>query len=176
MFCPRCAAQNLDDVKFCRACGTNLETIALALSGKHKLSRRGKDKALKTEKSWVDRRREGMNRIVQGSGLLGASLLIGVALGLFSNAPDWIIIWAALVGWMACWGVIEIVSGIGALADSRFLQRQLGQTTGETLTTTAQALSSGGQVMLPEMSPVTTTPTLSQPASVTEQTTQPLTK
>ncbi len=35
MFCPRCAAQNLDDAKFCRACGTNLESIALALSGRY---------------------------------------------------------------------------------------------------------------------------------------------
>ncbi|MBA2732993.1 MAG: zinc-ribbon domain-containing protein, partial [Acidobacteria bacterium] len=31
MYCPRCSAQNLDDAKFCRACGTNLETVALAL-------------------------------------------------------------------------------------------------------------------------------------------------
>ena len=35
MFCPRCAAQNLDDAKFCRACGTNLETVALALADKY---------------------------------------------------------------------------------------------------------------------------------------------
>lgn len=32
MFCPRCAAQNLDDAKFCRACGTNLETVALEVA------------------------------------------------------------------------------------------------------------------------------------------------
>ena len=31
MYCPRCATQNLDGSKFCRACGTNLETIAIAL-------------------------------------------------------------------------------------------------------------------------------------------------
>ena len=33
MFCPKCATANSDQGKFCRACGTNLETVALALAG-----------------------------------------------------------------------------------------------------------------------------------------------
>ena len=32
MYCPRCATQNLDGAKFCRACGTNLEARLLANS------------------------------------------------------------------------------------------------------------------------------------------------
>jgi zinc-ribbon domain len=175
MYCPRCAAQNLDDVKFCRACGTNLEMVALALSDQHhpaKLSK-GKDEEPETEKSWLEKRREGMDGIVKGTGLMGASLLIGVALGLFSNAPDWIIIWAALAGWMACWGFISMVSGIGALAESRFMRRQLGQTASASTAPAAQPLSSGNRAMLPD---ALDTPKLSHPPSVTEQTTQPLTK
>ncbi|HEV2862591.1 MAG TPA: zinc-ribbon domain-containing protein [Pyrinomonadaceae bacterium] len=31
MYCPRCAAQNNDDVKYCRACGENLSVVALVL-------------------------------------------------------------------------------------------------------------------------------------------------
>jgi hypothetical protein len=176
MFCPRCATQNLDDVKFCRACGTNLETVALALSGQKTSAITGKDKnkKSKSEKSWLERRREGVDGIVKGIGLTAASLLIGLALGLFSNVADWIIIWVGLAGWMACWGVIELVSGIGALADSRFMRRLLAETASETPAPIDQPLSSGNQGMLPDRSiaPALSTP----PPSVTEQTTQPLTK
>lgn len=175
MYCPHCAAQNLDDAKFCRACGTNLETVALALSGKHHAAKPSKDKGEepKPEKSWLEKRREGMDGIIKGAGLLGASLLVGVALGLFSHAPDWIIIWAGLAGWMACWGFISLVSGIGALMESRFMLRQLGQTTGGTTAPTSQTLSAGDAAMLPDTLPA---PALSPPPSVTEQTTQPLSK
>ncbi len=33
MFCPKCAAQNIDGAHFCRACGANLSLISQALSG-----------------------------------------------------------------------------------------------------------------------------------------------
>ena len=33
MYCPSCGAQNIDDPKFCRACGTNLSLVSKALTG-----------------------------------------------------------------------------------------------------------------------------------------------
>ncbi len=33
MFCPKCAAQNLEDAKFCRACGTDISLVPQAVSG-----------------------------------------------------------------------------------------------------------------------------------------------
>jgi zinc ribbon protein len=33
MFCPKCAAQNIEGAHFCRACGANLSLISQALSG-----------------------------------------------------------------------------------------------------------------------------------------------
>ena len=33
MFCPKCAAQNLDGASFCRVCGANISLISHALSG-----------------------------------------------------------------------------------------------------------------------------------------------
>jgi len=33
MYCPRCAAQNGDDARFCRVCGANLRLIPQALTG-----------------------------------------------------------------------------------------------------------------------------------------------
>lgn len=34
MYCPKCAAQNVDESRFCRACGANLSLIAQALEGR----------------------------------------------------------------------------------------------------------------------------------------------
>jgi len=125
MYCPRCAAQNLDDAKFCRGCGTGLETVALALSGRLPLARGDDDQ--NSEKDWLSVRHEGVQKLIRAIGLLGASLLIGAALGLFSNTNDWIIIWLIFVGWMTAWGVISFVSGIGSLADARFLRTRMEQ-------------------------------------------------
>ncbi|HEX5706857.1 MAG TPA: zinc ribbon domain-containing protein [Pyrinomonadaceae bacterium] len=33
MFCPKCAAQNTDDAKFCRACGADISLVPQAVSG-----------------------------------------------------------------------------------------------------------------------------------------------
>src|SRR5258705_13831289 len=33
MFCPNCAAQNLDGASFCRVCGANISLVPQALSG-----------------------------------------------------------------------------------------------------------------------------------------------
>jgi hypothetical protein len=34
MYCPRCATQNSDDTKFCRACGVNLSLVPQAMTGR----------------------------------------------------------------------------------------------------------------------------------------------
>jgi hypothetical protein len=166
--CPRCAAQNLDDAKFCRACGTNLETVALALADQYHPDSKSRD-----EEAWLEKRGEGVGSIVKEVGLLAASLLIGVALGLFSNQPDWIIMWAGLAGWMACWGVISLTSGISALMESKFMLRLMEQKAGGTAASAIQAASVNATAMLPGMS---ATNRLPSGPSVTEQTTELLAK
>src|SRR5215212_5694830 len=34
MYCPRCATQNSDETKFCRACGANLSLVPQAMTGR----------------------------------------------------------------------------------------------------------------------------------------------
>jgi hypothetical protein len=159
MYCPRCAAQNLDDAKFCRGCGSNLEIVALALSGQQLPSQPDKE-------TWLQLRRRGVNSLIRSGGLLGSSLLIGAALGLFSNQSDWIIIWMVFCGWMAVWGVFSLVSGIQALFESRYAQGELDETPA-----TAQLWSRPQPKRLPEPVSGLDVPL---PRSVTEHTTRSL--
>jgi hypothetical protein len=39
MFCPKCAAQNAENVRFCRSCGIELEAVSAALTGKLSLKK-----------------------------------------------------------------------------------------------------------------------------------------
>ncbi|HKR01224.1 MAG TPA: zinc-ribbon domain-containing protein [Pyrinomonadaceae bacterium] len=174
MYCPRCAAQNLDDSKFCRGCGTSLEAVALALSGQYDLSA-GKAGTAKAKGDWLEKRSEGRSAIVKGAGLMAASLLIGIALGLFSNQADWIIIWVGAAGWLACWGVISLFSGVNAFIESKFIRRQLEEMANETAAQAqAQLPPSDKPAMLPEGTPAA--PGLSHQPSITEPTTVPLAK
>jgi hypothetical protein len=171
MFCPRCAAQNLDDAKFCRVCGTNLETVALALADKYHPAKNQKVQA--SLENWLDTRKAGVNKIVKGTGWLISSLLIGVALGIFSNEPDWIVIWMCLVGWMTVLGVISMVTGIAGLMESRFIRRQLGEPTGASHIQ-IQPLPSADRAAIkgPTTAPMLAVP----PSSITEHTTTRLIK
>jgi hypothetical protein len=162
MFCPRCAAQNLDDAKFCRGCGTNLETVALALSGQP-LPTKSNDEPKET---WLQLRRRGVSSLVRACGLLGSSLLVGTALGLFSNQNDWIIIWMVFTGWMAVWGIFSLVSGVQALIESRYARNELAE-----MPVTPQLRNRPHPEQLPE---AVTGLGLDFPHSVTDHTTRSL--
>lgn len=124
MYCPRCAAQCIDDAKFCRACGTDLKAVGLALAKGGK----GEVKSPKVEKNWAEKRGKGVRDAVAGATLLGATLLIGLAFSLFSDHPDQMIIWAGIFGWMACWGVISVASGLGAIMQAASMSNMESKT------------------------------------------------
>jgi hypothetical protein len=172
MFCPRCAAQNLDDAKFCRGCGTNLETVALALTDNYHPTKRDGRLAADPYESWLETRRDAVNKISKGLGWLVSSLLIGAALGVFSNANDWIIIWMAMAGWMAVVGVFSIVTGTAGLMESKFIRRQLGQSA-DVASAQNRPLTSNDSAMMNEATPA---PIPRPQSSVTEHTTTRLIK
>ncbi len=135
MYCPQCATQNVDDVKFCRVCGTALESVALALSGKSpKPVKGGKNKVeAKTAQDWLEKRIEAGSGITRGTILLLVSALIGVAMGFFMppnfDAP-WIVVWSVFFGWMAVWGGIEVAFGISGVIEAKARLRLI-ELTGE---------------------------------------------
>lgn len=129
MYCPKCAAQLVDSDKFCRACGADLKSVALALA-KQSLSKANKNKTrtLKKEKTWMEKRSQGLRKTAEGATMIGASLLIGLVINLVSSHPDRVGIWAAFFGWIACWGVFSLASGIGAIAQGAGMRAEAQRT------------------------------------------------
>ena len=80
MYCPQCATPNAGDVNFCRSCGTELELVTLASSGKSvQRNKPGTNKnEPKTAQDWLEKRIEGVSSITRGAILLGVSLLMGI--------------------------------------------------------------------------------------------------
>jgi hypothetical protein len=65
--------QNLDGAKFCRACGTNLEPVSIALAQQVKPVLSDKVAVKKPGKNKLEKRSEGLTKIVRSFGLIGAS-------------------------------------------------------------------------------------------------------
>ncbi len=151
MFCPQCAAPNADGVKFCRKCGMELETVAMVLSDMpaHAIEGSGKRSELKTPYEWMEKRSESIKEISTGVSLMVVSVLIGVAMFFFvpSHIP-WILAWAVLVGWMACWGAISVGNGIAGVLNAKSRLRLLGVAGKEAAIMPAKELSSAGQSFL----------------------------
>ncbi|MCM3906118.1 MAG: zinc-ribbon domain-containing protein [Pyrinomonadaceae bacterium] len=176
MFCPQCAAQNNDGVKFCRKCGMELEAVALVLSdmSAQTIEVGGKRSEAKTTQEWLVKRSEAVKEISTGLSLLVVSVLIGLAMAFFvpSHIP-WILAWAVLVGWMACWGGIAVGNGIAGVLEAKNRLRLPGMAGKESaVDATTNQLSSAGQP------PMVTNPSPAfgsfPPSSVTEGTTRQL--
>lgn len=131
MYCPQCATPNADDVKFCRSCGRELETVALILSGKtaQPVQASAARTEPKTAEDWLEKRIEGVKGITGGAILLTISFLIGAALALFLPGTfdvPWILLWVVFFGWLAVWGGIEMANGLGNLLEAKSRLRLMG--------------------------------------------------
>jgi hypothetical protein len=79
MFCPKCAAQNLEGASFCRVCGANISLIPHALSGRlpeaqsvDDRSRRGRKRDRDVEPSIE----KGIMNVFMGLGFIVAALAV----------------------------------------------------------------------------------------------------
>lgn len=177
MYCPQCATPHAGEVKFCRSCGTELEAVALVLSGKSAQPTKGKNKSEpKTAQDLLEQRIEGVSGITRGSILLAVSLLLGGIMALFmprSFEAPWILIWMVFFGWMAVWGGIEMAYGLSGVLEAKSRLRLMGLAGKESaVAASPQQLSSGGE--LPNIPNTSATFRPPLPVSVTEGTTRQL--
>ena len=119
MFCPRCAADNLDDAKYCRACGADIHLVPQALTGMlpAELTQAG-DKPAKKSKKKDDEGRlleKGMENV-----FVGLAFLLIVLGGLFYMRGAFFL-WV----WFIIPSLARFGEGLGQLLRSRREHRLL---------------------------------------------------
>src|ERR687893_2225618 len=160
MYCPQCAAQNTDNAKFCRACGTDLEAVALVLTNK-----------FPPPGAWLEMYGEGKQKVTRGAILLGAALLIGAVPALFIGVIfPLVMLWTVFFGWMAGWGIVSLASGVGEMVKSKTMLSQMKQFDSGLTTTEPSELSSAAHE--PRTLDDAARAKLYSPLSVTEHTTE----
>lgn len=109
MYCPTCGNQNFDTAKFCRACGLDLEMVALAVSNK-----------MVAPSAWLEKYSESKSKVVTGAILAGIPLLIFFSVFLFvGDKIGLLVVWSFLLGWMAVWGVTKLATNVGTMVKAK---------------------------------------------------------
>jgi zinc-ribbon domain len=175
MFCPLCAAQNPDQTKFCRNCGADLKSVALALNIQAATPTevtQTRDKQVELTEQWIKLHSDGIKSAIQGGLLIVTGVLFGTALAWFGKADiqeNWILIWIIFCGWLPVWGAISLGDGISKIHQSWMIHRNMARLS-------AALTPSVAAVETREFPEKTALPEVSNAASVTEQTTSPLIK
>jgi hypothetical protein len=122
MFCPKCATQNGEDSKFCRACGTNLSMVPQAITGQLTLSKRQRREL---ERGRSANMAHGITTLFTGFGFLLVALAVSMARSVAGQVWwYWMLIPAfTLLGK----GVAEIVSVVQAQKEQQRIMQQLPQ-------------------------------------------------
>ena len=125
MFCPNCAAENHDQTRFCRGCGTDLEVVALALNTEITPNEIGPNKESEQRlKLQID----GIRQVFQGGLIFATGILLGIPLALFGKDSDWhsnwILVWLVTCGWLPVWGAYIMGTGLSNLINSRMIKRR----------------------------------------------------
>jgi hypothetical protein len=163
MYCPRCAAQNLDDAKFCRACGADIRLVPQALQGTLPAALAQTDEAATSGKK---KRRPATVDEALKSLFTGLALFLIFLMGIFVFRGAF---------WVTLWFIIPALSnvgeGIGQLIRARQERTYLAETVpdavGNFRTTTFAPV-------VKELSTPDTAEIIHAPASVTDVTTRHL--
>lgn len=118
MFCPKCAAQNISDAKFCRVCGADISLVPMALTGALQTQQANlvaaRDESAEGKKQKAATPDQAIKKIFMGA----AFLLIGVMLAISTRGGEgW---WF----WMLIPAFALIGDGIGTFVRYRQEQRR----------------------------------------------------
>lgn len=165
MFCPRCAAQNVDDARFCRACGADISLVPQALTGRLALGDDDADDAGEFDARGRSRVERGTRKLVQGIGFL----LVFLLTVFYFRGAFWVTFWFVFPA------ISNIGAGVGLLAQHAW--RHSGHLPGgikEKTQLRASETSALPRVRLNEVAPANTSEIVAPPTSVTEGTTRHL--
>ena len=165
MFCPKCATQNMDNARFCRACGADISLVPAALTGRRAETPAVIEEEVETRASRRSRRRgkkpPTYAKAFENLGVGTAFLIISIVVALAVPSGRFWWFWM-LIPTFACFG-----EGIGQLIQ---LRRELPPSTAASLS--AEELSSSNSAG--SLPPRSTSEIMAPPPSVTEGTTRHL--
>jgi hypothetical protein len=128
MFCPKCAAENQDQTRFCRSCGTDVDVVSRALGLSGELDPIGESQSELTQRM-RQLEIDGTQCVVRGALIFLTGILFGIPLALFGKGADWhtnwILIWLIFCGWIPVWGAFMIGTGLSNLINSRITRREI---------------------------------------------------
>jgi hypothetical protein len=161
MYCPKCAAQNVEDAKFCRVCGADISLVPMALAGKlpEDMVVEGEDYAEKKPRRRKSKDQPTLEKGLENIGVGIAFLIISYFVStMFWGRAWWF--WL-LIPMFACFG-----EGIGQLIRSRRLRSLENSYNSQVSVPPAPGLH--------QLPPRNTSEIVPQPLSITEGTTRHL--
>ena len=113
MYCPKCAAANADDVKFCRSCGANLSLVPQAITGRLPESRhtRRRDRHKREENEGPPNLAKGITNFIMGLGFIVVAGAIFFSPG--GRGWWWAMLFPAFS--LIAKGVAQVVAAKGAI-------------------------------------------------------------
>ena len=166
MFCPGCGSNNADDLKFCTRCGTNLEIVSNALSGRTTGALVTDERTVSLLKDYYRSRR----MLIIGS---AASLisLFKLALLLVLGFPEKLVPLANLSAGLLFYGLFALIWGITKWNNSSSELKALGVSPLQRKNLSPQKSNKLSTTQLSNEASDLSTDPISNPASVTEATT-----
>ena len=125
MFCPKCAAQNVDGASFCRSCGSNISLIPHALSGQLE----DRDRPSRRKRRREPSIEEAIRSIVMGIAFAVVSILV------MEYAPAGRIWWF----WMLIPAAGSLARGLAELARIKSARSQVQNFSQPQINTVRQA-------------------------------------
>lgn len=165
MFCPKCAAQNLEGASFCRSCGANISLVPQALTGQ--LPEAVPQELDETRNARRRRRRSGPPTVSDGIGqtFMGIGFLVlAAALALFGSELGGKAWWF----WMLIPAFVLLGRGIGQIVQAKQQAKSMPRPAAQ-----FTPAMSAPQPMNP-LPPRRTAELMQTPPSVTEGTTRHL--
>jgi hypothetical protein len=165
MFCPRCAAHNIDDAKYCRVCGADISLLPQVLSGELSAGVAVIDEAPvvrkgKRRRKEKDEKPPTFEKAFENIGVGIAFLIISVMIALFMPGGRFWWFWL-LIPALACAG-----EGVGQLMR---MKREKGLPAGR-----EQLFAATREADIGRLPPRETSEILMPPPSITEGTTRHL--
>ncbi|MFY9556411.1 MAG: zinc ribbon domain-containing protein [Blastocatellia bacterium] len=168
MYCPNCGSNNQSEIKFCTRCGTNLDVVSEALSGRVAAQPVIDERMVKLLKDYYSSRRAAL--------IGGLTLPTGLALLMamfITGFPEHLMIPALIGLGLTLYGAIVGIWGIGHWIDSSSEMKAIRVATSNSLLTPPTADRPGTSPIAPEVVAQYSTDPIER-GSVTEQTTRQL--